>query len=129
MADSQNNLSLVLNQQDSSGVNILNRLIGAVQYAGSVGHFFNGNLANTNSLTLAMPTTNVLQFYFKNLDTVAVITITGTPQGGASAVLGKIEPGGTFVYWSPATSATAGYTALSIQSDVSDADYELFMGG
>lgn len=129
MADSQNNLSLVLNQQDSSGVNILNRLIGAIQYAGSVGHFFNGNLPNTNSLSLALPTTNCLQFLLYNADTVAVITVTATIQGGSSQTVAKVQPGGILVYWTPVTSATAGFTAISIQSDVSDADFHCFLGG
>jgi len=34
---SQNNLSLVLQQQDINGVNILNRQIGVISYSGSVG--------------------------------------------------------------------------------------------
>jgi len=33
MSASQNNLSLTVNQQDANGVNIVNRLLGAIGYA------------------------------------------------------------------------------------------------
>src|SRR5258708_28508774 len=118
MSNSKKNLSVTLNQQDTNGVNILNRLVGAVAYAGVAGEFDNRTLAaDTNSHNFDLPATNVLQFYFKNTHATAVVTLTGTVQGGASQVLAKVQPGGVFINWCASTSATAGYTALSYQSD------------
>jgi len=129
MSASQNNLTLLVNQQDANGVNIVNRSIGAVAYAGIVGEFHDGILTDTSSHDLDLPTTNVLQFYFKNTHATAVITLTGTIQGGASQSIAKIQPGGVFVNWCASTSATAGFTALSVQSDTANATFEMFLGG
>lgn len=130
MAASQNNLSLVLNQQDSNGVNILNRLIGAVSYDGTAGEFDTRTLAaDTSNHSLDLPIAIVKQFYFKNTHATAVITLIGTVQGGSSQTLAKVQPGGVFIYWTPVTSATAGYTALSYTSDTASATAEMFLGG
>lgn len=131
MAQSTNNLSLVLNQQDSAGVNVLNRLIGAITYAGVTGEFVAGNLPNTSIQAQTFPNaiTIALQFYFKNTHATANITITATPQGGASVVVTKVGPGGVFANWSAATNATSGYTAISLTSDTAGGTYEYFIGG
>jgi hypothetical protein len=87
MAASTNNLSLLLNQQDSSSVNIINRSIGAVSYGGSAGEFEKRTLAADTSIhTLDQPTAVVLQFYFKNTDAAALILLTGTVQDDAVLV-------------------------------------------
>jgi hypothetical protein len=126
----QNNISVLVNQQDSSGVNLVNRSSGVISYDGVAGELEKRTLAaDTNNHSLDLPATNVLQFYFKNTHATAVITLIGTPQGGASATLAKLEPGGIFVYWAPSTSATAGYTALSYTSSVASATAEMFLGG
>lgn len=130
MAASTNNLTLLINQQDSSGVNIINRSVGAVSYGGVAGEFDKRTLAaDTSSHSFDLPAMNVLQFYFKNTHATAVITLTGTVQGGASQVLTKVQPGGIFCNWCASTSATAGYTALSYQSDTASATAEMFLGG
>lgn len=129
MSASQNNLSLVLNQQDINGTNILNRLIGAISYAGLVGVFIDGLLPDTSSHSQTLPTTNALQYLFHNTHATAKITVTATPQGGASAILAVIPPGGLLVCWNPVTSASAGYTAISLQSDTANATFEQFIGG
>jgi hypothetical protein len=126
---SQNNLSLVINQQDSTGVNILNRSIGAISYAGLAGQFVDGILTGTGLVAQTLPTANILQFYFKNTHATAVITITATPQGGSSAVVVKVQPGAVFVNWCASTSGTAGYTAISLTSDTANATYEMYLGG
>src|SRR5579859_3593373 len=95
---SQNNLSLVIQQQDINGTNILNRLVGAIAYAGIVGQFTDGQVGTVQT-TLVLPTTNLLQFYFKNTSSAANITIVATPQGGASATIVDVGPGDVFVNW------------------------------
>ena len=129
MSASQNNLTLLVNQQDANGTNIVNRSIGAIAYASVAGEFHDGILTDTNSKTLDLPTANILQFYFKNTHATAIITLTGTIQGGASQSIAKIQPGGVFANWCASTSSTAGFTALSIQSDTANATFETFLGG
>lgn len=127
----QNNVSLLVNQQDGvSGVNIVNRSSGVISYNGVAGEFDKRTLAaDASSHAFDLPATNVLHFYFKNTHTTAVVTLTGTVQGGASQVLAKVQPGGVFCNWCASTSATAGYTALSYQSDTASATAEVFLGG
>lgn len=129
MSASENNLTLVVNQQDANGVNIVNRTIGSISYAGVAGEFHDGVLTDANLHTLDLPTANVLQFFFHNTHATSVITLTGTVQGGASQLLKKVQPGGIFCAWDESTSATAGYTELKVQSDTAGATFEMFLGG
>ena len=130
MSVSVNALSLVVNQQDSNGVAIVNRLIGPVSYSGVAGEFDTRTLAaDTNNHAFDLPATNILNFYFKNTHATAVITLIGTVQGGASQTMAKVQPGGVFAHWAASTSATAGYTALSYTSDTASATAEVYLGG
>lgn len=130
MAASTNSISLMLNQQDSSSVNIINRSIGAIAFGGSAGEFEKRTLAADTSIhALDLPTAVVLQFYFKNTDAAANILLTMTVQGGASLVAARLPPGGVFVFWAPVTGSTVGYTAISYTSSVASATCEYFIGG
>lgn len=132
MSASQNNLSLIVNQQDSSGVNIVNRLVGAIQYSGIDGQFTIGKLTSLVAQTQTFPSmiTTVLQYYIKNTSTGAqVITVTWTRTTGASAVVISLPPGSSIAFWETASTSPAGITALSLQTDVVDATFEQFIGG
>ena len=129
MSDSQNNLTIVLNQQDEDGTNILNRTLGAFTYAGDVGTFFRGTLVGTGAVSFTLPATNALQAMVINRHATALITIVGTVQGGASQTITRLSPGGMWANWMTASGATVGYTALSLQSDTTGADYEAYLGG
>lgn len=130
MAASTNNLSLVVNQQDSSGVNIINRSVGAISYGGVAGEFEKKTLANDTSIhTFDIPVATVLQIYFKNTHATAEILLTGTIQGGVTQSLARVPPGGVFVYWAPVTAADVGFTELRYTSSVASATCEFFFGG
>jgi hypothetical protein len=130
MSASQNNLSLVINRQDANGVNVENRPIGAIAYAGVAGEYdIRTGAADTANHPFDLPCANVLQFFFKNTHATAVIELIGTVQGGASQTLAKVQPGGVFCNWCASTSATAGYTALSYTSSVASPTFEVFLGG
>lgn len=127
---SQNNLSMVIQQQDSAGVNVVNRTIGAFTYAGVVGGLQEYTLVTGSSpVTWVLPTAIVLQFYLRNLHATAVITVTWTAQGGSSQIAQRVGPGGTLVFWHTATSATAGITGLILNPDTANTNLELFLGG
>ena len=129
MASSVNNLTMLINRQDASGVNVENRNIGAVSFSGVSGEFDVRQAPGTSITTLDLPTTLVLQFYFKNTHSAANITLTGTAQGGSTQTLCVLPPGGVYVYWAPVTSTTAGYTQLRYTSDTTGATFEMFIGG
>lgn len=127
MAFSTNNITLLLNQQDPNLSNILNRTIGAISFGATVGQFREGSFPSTSLLAQTLPITTVANFYFKNLDTTAVVTVTWTPSGGSSNIVKAVGPGAILVFWE--TSNTSGITALSYQSTVSGSKFEDFMGG
>jgi hypothetical protein len=131
MADSENNLSLVLNQQDSSGVNILNRSIGAISYDGSVGDFTKGKLTDTAEQQQTFPEglSTALQFYFKNTHATAKVTVAWTPTGGAKSTIAIIGPGGVIALWGATSAGSVGFTALYYTSDTANATFEHFIGG
>jgi hypothetical protein len=129
MASSVNNLTLLINRQDSSGVNIENRSIGAISFAGVAGELDVRQTPDANIHAFDLPTPIVLQVYIKNTHATANLTITATPQGGASAVVAVVPAGGVFVYWAPVTTASAGFTAVSYTGSVTGTTFEFFLGG
>lgn len=130
MSESVNSLSLLLNQQDSSGVNILNRSIGAISYSGSVGEFFKGTLADTSEHQQTFPQglTTALQVYVKNTHATAKITVAWTPTGGAKSTIVVLGPGAGIALWE-ATATSVGVTTLYLTSDTAAATFEAFIGG
>ena len=128
MAASQNNLTLVLNQQDTNGVNILNRVFGAVSFAGTVGQFTDGLLV-TGATAFTLPTTNIYQFLFYNAHASSIVTINGTKQGGTGAILGLVGPSGVLAYWGSTSGSTEGYTNITGTPTVSGTPYFMFLGG
>ena len=130
MSASQNNLTFVLNQQDSNGVNILNRTIGAVAYAGLVGQFRSGLLATTGATTIEVPTTNIGQFFFKNTHATANITLRWTPTAATGSVIATtLTPGSVLALWQAVSGSSGAITAMTGTSDVASGTYEIFLGG
>lgn len=127
MASSVNNLTLVINQQDADGVNILNRTIGAISYSGTAGELEVRQAPDTSQHTLDLPTTQVNQVYIKNTHASGILTIVGTPNGGASATLAILEPGSVFIVWQAVTGK--GYTDLKYTADTTGTTFEMFLGG
>ena len=130
---SQNNLSLVLQQQDINGVSILNRQIGVVSYSGAVGQFTDGILLTTGATALSFPVglTNALQFYFKNTSATGNITINCTPLSATGSVItSKLGPGAVAIpLWSPVSGASGGFSAITGTADLTNCTFECFIGG
>lgn len=132
MAESVNALSLLLNQQDANGVNIINRSIGSISYSGSIGEIRKGTLTGTGEVQQTISPlglTTVLQYYFKNTHATAKITVTWTPTGGAKSAIDVIGPGGIIVMWSATSAGNVGFTALYYTSDTAGGTFEDFIGG
>lgn len=130
-SQSQNNLSLVLNQQDVNGVNILNRIIGATGYAsGTVGEFMQGNLTTTGATSQTLPKSVILQYLFVNTHATANVTVSWTPESATGSVIaGKVGPGGILAYWQTVSGASGGITAISLTSDTVNTTFSQFFGG
>lgn len=130
---SQNNLSLVVQQQDVNGVNILNRSIGPVSYSGAVGQFTDGILLTTGATSIAFPVglTNALQIYVKNTSATGNITINATPLSATgSVIIAKLGPGAISVpLWSPVSGSSGGYSAMTGTADTTNCTCEIFIGG
>jgi hypothetical protein len=130
---SQNNLSLVLQQQDVNGVNILNRQIGVVGYSGAVGQFSDAILTGTGATNIPFPIglTNALQFYVKNTSATGNITINATPLSATgSVIVAKLAPGALSIpLWSPLSGASGGYSAITGTADLPNCTLEFFIGG
>lgn len=129
MANSTNKITLTLEQIDSVNASLVSRSVGPLSYAGAVGEFQTGQLIGVGSTTITLPISPALQVYIKNLHTTAKLTVTWTPQGGASAVAQVIGPSAFLLFWHGATAATYGITALSLQSDTASTPVEYFIGG
>lgn len=127
MAQSTNNLTLVINRQDANGVNVENRTVGSVSYAGAAGEFEIRSAPDTAQHTFDLPTTTVLQIYIKNTHATGKLTIVGTVSGGASQTVCKLGPGDVLVIWG-ATNAE-GFTDLKYTADTTGTTFEYFFGG
>lgn len=130
---SQNNLSIVVQQQDINGVNIINRQIGAIGYSGAVGQFTDGVLLTTGATAISFPVglTNALQVYFKNTSSTGNITLNGTPLSATgSVILAKLTPGSVTVpIWAASSGSSGGYSALTGTADLTNCTFEMFIGG
>lgn len=123
---STNKITLSLQQLDSSNVPVVNRVIGPISYAGTVGGLTVKTLAS-GANTISLPATAVYQIYVKNLDTAGTVTIIATPQGGASATLAVLGPGAVFALWEATSAATYGYTAITLTASTG-LSVEFFLG-
>lgn len=127
MSASQNNLTLTVNQQDANGVNIINRLIGQIAFAGVAGEMETRQAPDTSQHTFDLPTPTILQIVIHNTHGTGVLTITGTINGGASQTVCKVGPGGVFASWEAV--AGAGWTDLKYTASVGGTTFEYFFGG
>lgn len=131
MALSQNNVSLVLNQQDVNGVNVLNRVFSVPGYiSGTAGQFTDGILPTTGSTSITLPTTNVLSLFVLNAGSTGDITVAWTPASATGSVIaGKLNPGGALMLWNSISGASGSISALSLTADLVNQPYQLFIGG
>lgn len=126
----QNILSVTLQQLDGTGATLARRVETITDSAPLVGDFRGLGLLPTTSLTaITLPTAQVRQLWLRNTHATAKVTVTWTPNGGASAVTLILGPNDAIGFWHQATSASYGISALSLTSDTLNATYELFLGG
>lgn len=126
----QNNVTLTIQQLDATGTTVARRVFTSSDTAPTVGEWREGNLINNSLTSISLPVAQVRQVLIRNTHATATITVTWTPNGGASAVAGVIGPGDELSMWSQATGASYGISALSLQSSAaSNTTFEMFLGG
>lgn len=127
---SENNLSVTIQQLDSSKNTLARRVQTFTESAAVSGTFFAGRLTTTGATTITFPSnvTQVRQLALKNLHASGTITVIWTPTTGASATIAVLGAGAGLFLWDDNTHATAGISALSLTASIANTDYELFLG-
>lgn len=127
---STNNITFTLQQLDSAAKTLASRTVTLSDTAATVGDFRGiGTLIDATLTTIGLPILQVRQLELRNTHTTAKITVTWTPNGGASAVVLILGAGDGICFWHTAAGATLGISQLKLQSDTANATYELFLGG
>lgn len=68
----------------------------------------------TGATSIALPISPAQIVYLQNLHATQTITVTWTPNGGSSAVVGTLQPNGAIFLMEP--NLVSGITALSVQA-------------
>lgn len=120
---------LGIRQLDSNNGDVLGNggRVVTGSYVGAFGQYNEALSIPTSATPLTLPGSPVLQLYIKNLDSTNYITVTWTPNGGASNVVKKLYPGNSLFFFD--TSASAGITALSLQANTAACLIEMFLAG
>jgi len=81
----------------------------------------------TTPTSVPLPTSPVNFLYFKNTHATQTITVTWTPNGGASNVVLTLQPGAFIGFAEP--SGSNGISALSITASGANTTCEFILGG
>jgi len=81
-------------------ITVTDNLTGSVQlqkqviggYTGTISEFAQQQLIGTGSTTINLPISPTQFVYIKNLSASATVTVTWTPNGGASATIVTLQP-------------------------------------
>ena len=81
----------------------------------------------TTPVSIQLPVSPTHYVYVKNLSGVATVTVTWTPNGGASATILLLEPGSYIQFVEAATGA--GITALTLTASAVSTPVEFLLAG
>lgn len=126
----QNTITLSLLQLDANGLTEARRPWTITDSAPTVGEWLSGSLPDNTNETITLPIAQPRQLMLRNVHASATITVTWTPNGGASATVLVLGPGDVIAFWHSLTGASYGISALKLQSSVNTGTpFELFIGG
>ena len=83
-------------------------------------------LVPTSPTSISLPIGTVNFLYIKNLSLTNTVTVTWTPQGGASNVVSTLNPGDCIMF---AKNGSNGITALSVQASGASTPIEYILAG
>jgi hypothetical protein len=109
----------------SGSVQLVKALI--FQYLGTIFSYSQSQNVGTSPTTLTLPVSPTQFLYIKNLSTTATVTVTWTPDGGSSASIIVLQPGGMITYVESNT--TSGITALSVTASAASTPIEYILLG
>lgn len=126
----ENTLSLSVQQFDDLDNTLARRVATVTDSSPSAGDFRGKGILTTTSITaIGLPIAQTRQVYVRNTHASAKITVTWTPNGGASATVAVIGPGDAIALWSQTTGSSYGISALSLTADIANTTYEIYLGG
>lgn len=116
-------------------VTIVDSSVGTVSYSKNVSITFVGTVGTTGQnvligvapVTIPLPVSPTQFVYIKNLHASQTVTVTWTPNGGASNVVATIEPGSALLLLEAA--AGGGITALSLVASGASTPVEYVLVG
>lgn len=133
MPNATNTLQATIISADQNGVISITRGLGNPALAGNFGDLtINQQLPIAGDNTIALPMNPVQNIYVKNnaaSGSGQTVIVKATPNGGAQAILAKLEPGGVFIWWNIInTDANGGYTSLVLNASAINISVEYFLG-
>ena len=97
-----------------SGLIQSNKTISAALATSTLATIADTLSVGTSPTTIALPISPTQVVYLQNQHATQTITVTWTPNGGSSAVVGTLQPSGALMLVE--TNLTSGITALSVQA-------------
>jgi hypothetical protein len=117
------NISVTDNQTGS----IAQILALSQSYVGSVSEYYPAFSVTTGGSAVTFPIAALQFVYVKNTSTTATITVVATPNGGSSATVIKLDPGGFWMFGE--TTITNGITAMTLTSSSGTITAQLILAG
>lgn len=111
----------------SSGSQPFQKQLVNLFFTGNVSEIANSFVVGSSPTSVSLPVSPCQFVYIKNLAPSATVTITWTPNGGASNPVSTLEPGGAIVLVN--TASGAGITALSLQASLASTPVEYVLLG
>lgn len=125
----ENTLTLTVQQFDDLDNTLARDVTTITDSAPDAGEYRRGILTTTSITAIGLPIAQVRQVRIVNTHASAKITVTWTPNGGASATIAVIGPGDGIALWSRTTGSSYGISALSLTADIANTTYSMFLGG
>lgn len=119
----------------SGTIQVIDPNTGTLTVSKALSQAFNGSVCSqseavifgTSPTVVTLPISPTQIVYIANLSTVNTVTVTWTPNSGASAVVQTLQPLAAIL--SMASNTTSGITALSITASGSNTPVDLFLAG
>jgi len=111
-----------------SGTIALKKLLAALSMTGTEFTEAQSVSLASGSNAITVPLSPVLFCYVKNLHATNTIQVIWTPNGGASATILTLQPGGSIMFCEPTTGST-GITALNLTASGAATTCEYVLAG
>lgn len=106
---------------------VLDKTLAAFSYSGSVSTVAEAISVGTSPVSIALPISPTQVVYVRNTHATQTLTVTWTPNGGASNPVITLQPNGYILFGEPNT--TSGITALSLTGSFAGTTCEYILVG